>query len=154
LARYEAETLGELDTTAELVGALYEVMDDFESFRALSLLYFAAASYSETVRRLGRPMMANGFLLRGIPDFHERMRACCRMAARQASTEASRSARGDFLAAIRRCVEPVDLVGLCRPDRQHWYPVDLAELYKSSAKAGASAEEIREMLKRCGMSVD
>ena len=32
-------------------------------FKRLSLLYFAAASYSETARRLGRPDLAPGFLL-------------------------------------------------------------------------------------------
>ena len=43
-------------------------MDDFELFKRLSLLYFAAASYSETARRLGRPELAPGFLLAGAPD--------------------------------------------------------------------------------------
>src|SRR5204863_5893599 len=60
---YARLTLEELDVTARLVGALYATMNDFPLFAALSLLYFAAASFSETARRLDRPQLAEGFLL-------------------------------------------------------------------------------------------
>jgi len=35
-------------------------MKDFPLFTSLSLLYFAAASFTETARRLGRPELAGG----------------------------------------------------------------------------------------------
>ena len=41
----------ELDATEQLVAALYASMSDFEQFKRLTLLYFAAASFSETARR-------------------------------------------------------------------------------------------------------
>jgi hypothetical protein len=63
LAAYARDTQEELDVTEQLVGALYACMADPALFKRLSLLYFAAASYSETVRRLGRPQLAPGFLL-------------------------------------------------------------------------------------------
>ncbi len=55
LAAYARTTQQELDVTEQLVAALYACMADPALFKRLSLLYFAAASYSETVRRLGRP---------------------------------------------------------------------------------------------------
>ena len=151
LADYEARTLGEVDLAAELVGALYSVMDDFELFRALSRLYFAAASYSETVRRLGRPELADGFLLQGRPGFRDPMLRCCRRVAQHARADPSPVQRAELLAAIRECVEPVDVAGLNRSDRRHWHPFDPADLYGSADKVGASAGEIGDMLRRCGV---
>src|SRR6266404_1824914 len=52
----------ELKTTARLVGALYATMPRFEFFKALTLLYFAVASYSEAARRLGKGHLAESFL--------------------------------------------------------------------------------------------
>ena len=53
LATYARTTQQELDVTEQLVAALYSCMADPALFKRLSLLYFAAASYSETVRRFG-----------------------------------------------------------------------------------------------------
>ena len=77
LDHYAKQTLAELDATALLIAALYASMRDFEVFAALSLLYFAAASFSETARRLGRPELASSFLLQDHPHFGPELRACC-----------------------------------------------------------------------------
>src|SRR5262249_18389138 len=82
LKGYERHTLQELDVTAGLVSALYASMNDFPIFTALTLLYFAAASFAETARRLHRPELASGFLLTGDPVFSARLRACCERALR------------------------------------------------------------------------
>jgi hypothetical protein len=50
LQDYSRLTMLELDSAAQLVSALYAAMDRFDLFRKLSLLYFAAASFSETAR--------------------------------------------------------------------------------------------------------
>ncbi len=47
-------TLAELDATEQLVAALYASMGDVPLFKRLTLLYFAAASFSEAARRLNR----------------------------------------------------------------------------------------------------
>src|SRR5260370_14246526 len=52
LGHYAGLTALELGTAAQLVAALYATMDRFELFREMSTLYFAAASFSQTVRRL------------------------------------------------------------------------------------------------------
>ncbi len=59
---YADKSLRELDAAAHLVGALYATMHNFPLFARLTLLYFAAASFSETSRRLGR-VRTGSFLL-------------------------------------------------------------------------------------------
>ena len=81
LLAYERTTLAELDATERLVAALYATMDDPPLFKRLSLLYFAAASFSETARRLGRPGLAPGFLLCAHPSFGPEVAACAAAAA-------------------------------------------------------------------------
>ncbi len=55
LGQYAAATDEELLATSRLIAALYANMAQFPVFRSISLLYFAAASFSETARRLGKP---------------------------------------------------------------------------------------------------
>ncbi len=55
LAEYAARTDAELLATARLISALYANLGNFPVFSAVSLLYFAAASYAETARRLETP---------------------------------------------------------------------------------------------------
>ena len=93
LAAYERTTLAELDATERLVGALYATMDDPALFKRLSLLYFAAASFSETVRRLGRPELAPGFLLSAHPAFGPELAACASLAAARATRRRAARAR-------------------------------------------------------------
>jgi FADH2 O2-dependent halogenase len=62
LKAYEEITFTELDRTARLIARLYSTFDDFDEFCARSMIYFAAASYSEAARRLGRPGKAPSFL--------------------------------------------------------------------------------------------
>jgi len=54
LQTYADETECELLIASRLIGALYATMDNFPAFTAVSLLYFAAVSFSETAIRLGR----------------------------------------------------------------------------------------------------
>ncbi len=72
LEAYERKTTDELLATARLIAALYANMRNFALFKSLCLLYFAAASYSETARRLGKPHLASSFLLHDHPQFGPR----------------------------------------------------------------------------------
>src|SRR5271163_3537123 len=54
LKDYAVFTEVELLATARLIASLYANMNDFPAFLVLSMIYFAAASYSETARRLGK----------------------------------------------------------------------------------------------------
>ena len=148
LIDYERTTLAELDATEQLVGALYAAMSDPSLFKRLSLLYFAAASFSETVRRLGRPELAPGFLLRAHPTFGPEVSACAALAA----TVPEGSAKLDLEARLDRAIEPFDTAGLLDRGRRHWYPVLAADLLASAAKLDATPGQIARLLERMGMT--
>ena len=142
LQRYEEQTLTELDLTAELVGALYHTIGDFELFSALALLYFAAVSYSETVRRLGEPSRASGFLLAGDPIFTKNLKRCC-AAARQILRPAERAA---LLTKIKDSIKPIDVAGLGNPDRRNWFPVDFEDLRRATPRLGLNPDRVERFI--------
>jgi FADH2 O2-dependent halogenase len=146
LAAYAQITQDELDITEQLVAALYANMGDPMLFKRLGLLYFAATSYTEAVRRLGRPHLAPGFLLNAHPRFGPELRACA-AAARTAPMGADRDA---LLARIDRAIAPFDVAGLLDRSRHDWYPVLAADLIGAAAKLEASLDDVQTLLARCG----
>ena len=147
LLEYEQATLAELDATERLVAALYATMNDPPLFKRLSLLYFAAASFSEAARRLGRPELAPGFLLHAHPTFGHELAACASIAA----SAPQGSARRRLDARIDRAIEPFDTAGLLDRDRRDWYPFAAADLLASAAKLHATPDEIVRLLERNGL---
>lgn len=146
LRGYAAQTDAELVATSELIGVLYANMGSFPVFAALSLLYFAAASYSEAARRLGKPHLAQSFLLHDDPRFGP---DCARLLERARAKPSGREAE-ELIEEVYRIIEPFDVAGLGKRDRQNWYPVEAEDLLRSAHKLGASREEIMQMLDRCG----
>ena len=147
LAAYEQTTLAELDATERLVGALYATMDDPPLFKRLGLLYFAAASFSEAARRLGRAALAPGFLLSSHPTFGRELAACAVLAAERPHG----SARRTLQRRIDSAIEPFDTAGLLDASRRDWYPVRADDLLASAAKFAATREEVLALLERTGM---
>ena len=147
LAEYERASLAELDATERLVGALYATMNDPALFKRLSLLYFAAASFSEVTRRLGRPELARGFLLCADPAFGPEVAACAALASASPRLEE----RDELLARIDRAIDPFDTAGLLDRRRRDWYPVLATDLQVSAAKLSATEAEIQRLLERTGM---
>ena len=147
LKTYAETTQRELDITEQLVGALYACMADPPLFKRLSLLYFAAASYSETVRRLGRPQLAPGFLLNAHPRFGVELREC----AAAAAVAPRGDRRTSLVERIDRAIEPFDTAGLLDRSRRDWYPVLADDLIGSAAKLEASADDVNRLLLRCGL---
>ena len=145
LQAYAQTTQRELDSTERLVAALYAAMDDFELFKRLSLLYFAAASFSETVRRLGRETRAPGFLLCEDPVFVTNLRECTDLA----RSRPAGAVRDRLLARIDRAIEPWDVAGLRDRSRRDWYPVLAADLVTAASKLDATQAEIGVLLDRC-----
>ena len=146
LQTYAAQTDCELMATARLIGALYANMNNFPVFVALTLLYFAAASFSETARRLGKPHLAESFLLCDDSAFGP---ACARLIERsrhRLSEDESNRLINDIVEAI----EPINVAGLGRPERRNWYPVYADDLLNAAEKLGASREDIFESLRLCG----
>jgi len=140
LPAYEAETGEALQAAERLVAALYANLGDFPRFTALSLLYFAAASFTETVRRLGRPSPA--FLLTDHPWFGPRSRSCCERALESRDPE--------LIEEIHRIIEPIDVAGLGDRSRRNWFPAKAEDLLAAAGKLEATPEEIQALLRRTG----
>ncbi|MFM7216283.1 MAG: NAD(P)/FAD-dependent oxidoreductase [Verrucomicrobiota bacterium] len=147
LETYAAENRANLEIAAELVGALHHNLGRPAIFQALSMLYFAAASFSETALRLGKADLAPGFLLRGRNGFRDSLRTLC-LRARADSLSST-----DFVSAITESIGPINVAGLNDSSRRNWYPVDLTDLYNNRGKLAASEPEIGGMLHRCGMAM-
>lgn len=142
LASYDATTHLELAVTEELVAALYASMGNFEAFSALSLLYFAAASYAETCLRLEKPR--SGFLLSQRPEFLEGMRSCCALARAEECSK--------IRERVTEVIEQFDIAGLSIGDRQNWHPALASDLLASAPKLGVAEEAIEALLEKCGFS--
>ena len=119
LARYADDTQAELDATEQLVAALYATMSDFPLFKRLSLLYFAAASFSETVAAAGPP----GARARvPAPRRSARLVRSFARAARLRSDKPAGAARDALLARIDRAIDPFNVAGLLDRTRRDWFP--------------------------------
>lgn len=146
LERYAAQTEGELLAATGLIAALYANMHDFPVFTTLSFLYFAAVSYSEAARRLGKSHLAGAFLLHDHPVFGPKAQDLFERAKPPRSARDSARLIDDIL----RTIEPLNLARFGDPSLRNWYPVDPADLLRSAAKVEANHDEIANMLQRCG----
>jgi FADH2 O2-dependent halogenase len=140
LNHYETATFAELDAAAELIGALYAKMHSFQEFAPLSLLYFAAMSFTETAWRLQKTHLADMFLLSNDKRFTEIRRDLCLNALRTSV----------HFEQIVKLIEPWDIAGLAHLSRRNWYPVSFDDLFKNRQKLGASAEDISAFLQKLG----
>lgn len=140
LGDYAVQTALELDTTARLVGALYASMDRFDLFKALSLLYFAAASFSEVSRRLGKAHLAKGFLLCGDPEFAQELQQICALACSSAGAELK-----GLKHRILQVIAPFDLAGLTDPARDPFFPALGEDILRNAHKLGATQEELKAL---------
>jgi FADH2 O2-dependent halogenase len=146
LQGYSDRTREEILATSRLISGLYANMNNFPAFKALSLLYFAAASFSETARRLNKPHLATSFLLHDHPTFGPRCSELLERSHHLRTKEDSES----LIADIARAIEPIDVAGLCNDQRNHCYPVDAEDLIKASYKVDATHDEIIQLLRTCG----
>lgn len=146
LQQYSHETNQDLLATSDLVGALYANMDRFPLFARVTLLYFAAVSFAESARRLGKPHLAPSYLLRTHPSFGPQMRALLHRARAVQSSERAGFISADILDAI----EQIDVAGLRRNARTNWFPIDAQDLLCSASKLEVSVDEITAMLQRSG----
>lgn len=144
---YAQQTRTELEVTAAMVGALYRSMDDPPLFNALTQLYFAAASYAESARRLGRPDLAPGFLLHNKTGFGTDLRRCLELARSPAA-----EARTGLRAEIPNVIAPINVAGLANPALRNWYPARPADLLAAAGKLEATTGAVVRMLVACGLA--
>lgn len=145
---YARQTEGELLTASRLIGALYATMDNFPAFTAVSLLYFAAVSFSETAHRLGKTELAPGFLLDQHPEFGPAARL---LLERPYKLEGAAETQV-FTEEVLRLIEPFNLGRFGDPTCHNQYPVRAEDLLNARSKLAASREEIITMLDKIGFS--
>ncbi len=146
LQTYSEQTDAELLAASHLIAALYKSMDNFPMFSSLLLLYFAAASYSETARRLDKPELASSFLLHDRPGFGQESRRLLDRVLQSGGTLSCCEVRDAVLATIA----PIDVAGLCDRARLNWYPVDAEDVLAAADKLQVSRDEIASLLDRSG----
>lgn len=119
-------TLEEGDSTARFVAGHHAAMGHFPQFAALSMFYFAAASFSEMARRLDRRAMVTRYLAGNHPQFTQ---------ARHHFSD--RLLSGDFgfsMADVSRAVDMLNVAGVADPNKRNWYGVDLDDVIRNATK--------------------
>jgi FADH2 O2-dependent halogenase len=134
LAGYSSTTLADADHAARFVAGCYAAFPRFPEFVAYSMLYFATASYSEMLRRLGR--VPPGFLGSAEPT----------LAAAVDRLSPASGRYADLPERVASTVAHVNVAGLCDPAKRNWYGVDFDDTVRSAGKLGATEEEVRAML--------
>jgi tetracycline 7-halogenase / FADH2 O2-dependent halogenase len=143
---YASRTDNELLATAKLIAALYPTMDNFPAFAAISMLYFAAASFSESARRLGKSHLVPSFLLHDDPRFGDTMRRCFQ----HVTNNCAQLDVDELGREVSQTIEPFNVAGLNNPQRRNWYPVDANDLLDSASKLQSTKQEVSELLDKCG----
>ena len=141
LASDARRSLHDVDAAGRLVAALFASFDDFPLFAELTKLYFAAASFAEAARRLGRAELSGSFLSHDHAAFGPALAAIC-------SDALDRGSRVGLSKRIALAIAPLDVIGLSDRSRRNWYPVDSRDLLDAAPKLGATRSEIEELLER------
>jgi FADH2 O2-dependent halogenase len=129
LASYEATTFAELDWVAAFIAANYAAFADFPRFVDTTMFYFAAASFSELARRIGKPELAQGYLLTKNAAFRE-----------------SFAAWQENKLSLAEAIAPWNVAGLADPGKHDLYGVDLEDVVRGGAKLGKTEAELREVI--------
>jgi FADH2 O2-dependent halogenase len=146
LDNYGDQTKEEILATSRLLSGLYANMNNFPVFTALSLLYFGAASFSETAIRLDKWHLASSFLLHDHPEFGP----ACRELLQRSHHLSTKPEADRLIEDVLHAIEPIDIAGLRNRERHNWYPVDAEDLIKSAHKVEATPNEILRLLRSCG----
>lgn len=142
--RYGRLLAAEADHIERLLVAAYSLMDDFSSFTAAALVYFAAASFDELRQRLLDPPN-EGWCWQGFlgADDEVRRRLFEGLEERSAAVGTARILT-DW---IGPAIEPRNLIGLAEPRRRNVYPVDFADMKRRqdriAACLGVGTDQVR-----------
>ena len=153
LQRYDASLTAEGDHLRELIEGAYRCRRDFDTFDAFAQVYFAAASYCETIQRIGRPPAGLdsewawfGFLGASDPVLRKIVKV-----ARQLIQADSPSSK---LETVRRLLSSRNVAGLADPRRHRLYPVDQATVVAAADVLGMSSDDVRSRLPRLRSGAD
>jgi FADH2 O2-dependent halogenase len=145
LAAYGASILRDQDAASLMVSGLHRCLGAPRVFNQLLMLYFAAVSYAETARRLGRPQLCPGFLLSGRPDFWEPVERLLR------EIVSAPQPPWDLEGRVRSLIAPVNLCDWLANSETSCYGVDVNAIELSAKRLGANWEEIGGLRRRLGL---
>ena len=147
LHRYDATLRAEGDYLRQLIEGAYSCRHDFDTFDAFAQIYFAAASYCETVQRLCSPPdeLDGSWAWFGFLGATDPVLTHIVGTARQLIQADSASPR---LETIRRLISSRNVAGLADPTRRRLYPVDLETVVAAADVLGLSRDEVRSRLSR------
>jgi tetracycline 7-halogenase / FADH2 O2-dependent halogenase len=134
---YSETTLAEADHTARFVAGCYAAFPRFDTFTAYSMFYFAAASFSEMQRRLSPERASGGFLRAADRGYASALRQL---------SPAICTPGADYFDRIAQAVAPINVAGLCNPERRNWYAVDLDDTIRAAHKFELTPEQVRAAL--------
>jgi tetracycline 7-halogenase / FADH2 O2-dependent halogenase len=142
LREYSRVTLMEADHTADFVAGCYAAFPQFELFTSLSMVYFAAASFCEMARRLGRNHLAQRFLAVDRPAFAN---AAGRLSQTLRHNDCLDSIQ--FAAQVKQYIDLLNVAGLCDQRKRNWYDVDLENMIRCAEKLEITSEEMERFLR-------
>jgi len=123
LGEYEQTMRREVALLDSLIHGCYTGFARFELMTAFTMMYFAAATFSEHRHRLGRNDPASAFLSADVPGFTE---AVTTAYARVRTLAGTRDLAPQDVSAYQRevadLIAPYNVAGLCDPARRNMYP--------------------------------
>ncbi len=145
LAAYGTSILRDQDAASLLVAALHRCLGIPSAFNSLLMLYFAAVSYAETARRLGRGHLCPGFLLQGRTDFWEPVERLLHEILSEVRPPE------DLENSVRSLIASVNLCDWLADGERSCYGVDVNAIVLSAGRLGASPGEIGELRRKLGL---
>ncbi|MEK6257643.1 MAG: FAD-dependent oxidoreductase [Planctomycetota bacterium] len=115
LKQYDETVQAEVEFLDGIVSGSFAGFREFERMVALSMFYFATATWSEGERRAGRAVRGSAFLSADHPE----LKAALARAARDVADMSISTA--EFTARVRTAIAPFNRVGLFDPARQNLY---------------------------------
>ena len=146
LREYSGITLREADWTAQFIAACYAGMKDFALFRAFSMFYFAAASHAEMARRVDMPDRPRRFLAADYAPFATQMN-CAAQQLRGHAQGKQKVNPTDFEQQVCDGIAPLNIAGLCDPNKHNWYGVDMQDVITNAAKLGLTPAQMQAIVK-------
>lgn len=149
LKKYEDQCQEEMNGARTLVGKMLSNLDSPALFQALTRFYFVAASYSETMRRLGRPEKAPGFLLAGHADYSS---ICSGLMESLPNNQSENQSIVKWMRRQLEALRPFDVMGMTNANRGSRFPAMAEDLMEASERIGISQNELSDFLSRSGFN--
>lgn len=115
LKRYDALVQTEVEFLDNIVSGSFAGFQRFERMVAMSMFYFATATWSETERRAGRAGRGGAFLSADHPGLKTALAAAADDVTNSSLTTA------EFISRVRKVIAPFNRVGLFDPAKQNLY---------------------------------